>query len=79
MEKKTLELSHYEKYKESIKKGVKRWIANPENRDKFNAYHKKYQQKKRDEHVLRLEEIKKLKEELEKLKLSINTKTYAKN
>lgn len=69
------ELTHYQKYKDSIKKSVKRWIAIPENRHKFNTYHKNYQQRKRDEQFERIKQIEELKEELEKLKLSINTKT----
>lgn len=66
-------LTHYQKYKESIKKSVKRWIANPENRHKFNTYHKSYQQRKRDESLSRIKEIEELKEELQKLKLYINS------
>jgi hypothetical protein len=41
-------LTHYQKYKESIKRNAKRYLENPDNHAKQKAYLIEYQRKRKD-------------------------------
>jgi hypothetical protein len=55
---------HYSKYKDTIKKGMKKYLSKPENREKHNQSAKNYRKKRIENYE---NKIKELEEKLKKI------------